>query len=336
VAYAAHRDGHREVLFATWTDTSWRSTQVTHVQAERLRACQTDLKVEATTRPCDMELVGPTAVSFAGGKIALLYGRSVAQSRGAWARPPALQRIAWSEDGGLTWTTREARQDVQQLAGELPRESGGGPYVLHQIAGQPAGDLYLVKMDPDLLGMPAPRAEFSGREFPLEVPDGTAWSGPFTLAAWLIPDGTGHEMAILDKGGLAGNRELRLLLWGAPSPLHYDPAYVQVGFGESSGNWGLLWYPTVSGLAPGLLSHLALSWDGKLVALYLNGALVSSTPYTIGRRDGAAPVLIGGNLAGSGTLDAARVFAGWLDVSHFPRALTAAEISNLYSAGPPR
>lgn len=334
VAYAAHRHGHREIFFAVWSADAWKTTQVTHAQAERLRACPGG-DMEVPTRPCDMEVQGPAAFAFGAGRVALLYGVSVRQSRGVWARPPALMRAAWSGDGGHSWSDRVLRQNVELLAGELPRESGGAPYFLHQVAGSPSGALYLGTLD-TRVSLPVPRVEASGSQFPIELADGPSWrAGPaMTVSAWMIPDASGHEMSILDKGGLVGNRELRLLIWGAPAPLHYDPAYLQIGIGDASGNWGLLWYPSASGVAPGLLSHVAVTWDGQTVALYVNGAPMASTPYSGVGSDGAAPVLIGANLLGSGAVDTGRVYSGWLKVSHFAEALAPAEIANLYAAGP--
>jgi hypothetical protein len=130
-----------------------------------------------------------------------------------------------------------------------------------------------------------------------------------TLEAWVNPSATVTTtwQAIIYKG-------LDVYLLGTNSP---------TGFPVGGGKMG-----TKDVLASGVAllplhswTHMATTYDGTTLRLYINGAEVSSLPATGQIHDSTAPLEIGGSLADGG------LFAGLIDdVRVYSTALTAAQI----------
>ena len=130
-----------------------------------------------------------------------------------------------------------------------------------------------------------------------------------TLEAWVNPSATVTTtwQAVIYKG-------LDVYLLGTNSP---------TGFPVGGGKMGAKEVLT-SGVALLPLhswTHMATTYDGTTLRLYINGAEVSSLPDTGRIRDSTAPLEIGGSLADGGP------FSGLIDdVRLYSTALTAAQI----------
>ncbi len=142
--------------------------------------------------------------------------------------------------------------------------------------------------------------------------DGLHLTGAMTLEAWVKPtDGTaGWRPAIVKM--LGGNRDYALYATsegGGPS------GHVHSSAGEQ-------YVASASAVAVGSWSHVAMTYDGSRIDVYVNGSAVASHPAS-GAVDASTDALqIGGN-AGS-----AEWFAGAIDeVRVYNRALSSPEIA---------
>lgn len=156
VVYHRYPIGYREVFHARYDPltNSWIETQISDLRLPRLDGCPGGPKDERP-RPCHMEMSGPTLIAHNDGSITVLYTRTTAISRGAWARPGGITYRADSNDNGNTWYVRELSTPVNEFGSEFPREPNGLPYILWQEAAKvvsgiftPNGSLYLAKVDP--------------------------------------------------------------------------------------------------------------------------------------------------------------------------------------------
>jgi hypothetical protein len=138
-----------------------------------------------------------------------------------------------------------------------------------------------------------------------------------TLEAWINPGPSGELSRII----VAKNDEY-LLRVDKPSEGGRISFFVQVGTPAVS------WEPRVSSLAPpvqGVWQHVAATWDGKLLALYLDGKLQATTPHVGFPNPNPYPVMVGNfeypSCHGG-------VFGGLLDdLRIYPRALPVEEIT---------
>lgn len=333
IAYARHSArGHREVWHGRYEGGSWRLRQVTLTDAPRLRACPYGPQ-DGVPRPCDFELDGPTMILEHNGAVSLYWSRSVAKSRGAWARPAAIAYCSSSGDYGRTWSTQEIRRPVEAYGGELPRESSGLPLIYWQRTGSGAvGALELATCPPV---PPAPlgslSADFSGGAF-AELSAAAIGETGFAVSAWMRPEDTGRSMAVLDKGGPDGHRVARVMLW-ATAGTKYSPGRMQVLLGNVFGGWGLIWYPEVA-IPPGEISHVLITWDGTVVRLIFNGATSDAEVYAAtSLQQGATRLLIGASRSAAGSPE--HFYDGALSVQWWDRGLTDAEVAVVCGA-PPR
>ena len=87
---------------------------------------------------------------------------------------------------------------------------------------------------------------------------------------------------------------------------------------------------STTALATGQFRHLACTWNGTTLSLYIDGVLNASTAQTLTPAGNTAPLFIGQYGGNSDRLD------GIIDeVRIYNSALTQAEIQALMSAGPP-
>ena len=333
IAYARHSArGFREIWHGRYEGGAWKRRQVTLTDAPRLRACPVGPQV-GVPRPCDMELDGPSMVLGPNGQVSLYWSRSIRPSRGAWARPAAIAYCSSSSDYGRTWNTQEIRRPVEAFGAEFPRESGGLPLLYWQRTGSGAeGALELAACPPV---PPTPLGSFSG-EFHggafAELSAAAIGETGFAVSAWLRPEDTGRSMAILDKGGPAGDRVARVMLW-AGSGTSYDPGRIQVLLGDAIGAWRLIWYPEVV-ISPGEISHILMRWDGVTVRIMLNGEWRGEAALEGGAMAaGATRLLIGASRDATGKPE--RTFEGALSVRWWDHGLTDEEIA-VACAAPPR
>jgi len=91
-----------------------------------------------------------------------------------------------------------------------------------------------------------------------------------TVAAWLFPTSVAGVRAVLSKDGSVGRQELTLAL---------STGRVLVNIGSPTGSFGLQWLAT-STLVINTWTHVAVTWDGVTVTLYVEGVAVENTAYT--------------------------------------------------------
>lgn len=324
VCYHRYPCGYREVFHARYDPLAsmWIETQVSDLRLPRLDACPGG-PTDSRPRPCHMELQGPTLITHSSGSITILYTRSTSLSRGVWARPGGITYRSDSIDSGLTWRTCELSVPVNEFGSEFARESTGKPYVLWQEAetrGREArGALYVVKVDEPLK--------------PITTRDAGLYTSLSIVAKVQPSHGPLSIMPIVDKGGIAGWREFRLSLYGANLGLgqgfiSYSDR-VQVLLGNSTGNWGLIWYPQVV-VSQGLISYLALTWNGWVVSLYLNGKEVDQIPYQGEILASSSDILTGGYRNALGIEDPNNHFRGNISVDIYPQALSPEHVLSLF------
>ncbi len=163
--------------------------------------------------------------------------------------------------------------------------------------------------------------DFDGDQDRVIAPDAPQLriNGSMTLSAWVKPDSTTGWRTVLLK---EVNGSHSYVLYGAADPYEGsgnpgDP----MGFVHTTGVRGQGRLPT------GQWSHLAMSYDGGVERMYINGALVSCrTIATVTAPYNSGPLTIGGN----------GIWGEWFDgsideVRIFNQALSASEIANQVS-----
>jgi hypothetical protein len=138
-------------------------------------------------------------------------------------------------------------------------------------------------------------------------------SQSMTLSAWVLPDVELEASPIVLQKGWQPAYFLRPGSWWA----------AETGIRAENYDWFALQAPRDVEAKPGAWTHVAGTYDGSMVRLYLNGAQVAETPASvpIPKVDGA--VMIGGNG------DPNALFPGRLDeIRIYNRALSAAEIES--------
>jgi hypothetical protein len=197
-----------------------------------------------------------------------------------------------------------------RLDGDADDSSGNGRHATASGA-VPAADAW---------GDPAGAYALDGVDDHLVLPDETAFDlSQFTIALWFNHSGITQSATLVMKGPYAGhNYWLSLIrVGGATYPNVHFGVYNADGSFTSIANWENYY-------APGAWHHVAATYDGATLALYVDGVLKVTAPDTIGLQLNDAPVHVGrredGYQAYPGLID---------DVRFYSRALTLAEIQNL-------
>ncbi len=156
----------------------------------------------------------------------------------------------------------------------------------------------------------------------MTAPDAAALrlSGAFTIEAWINPNTTNGDQAIVSKvGGASGNNGYQLVLSGNSLVGQFNtPGQAWPGYRVS-----------VSGvIQPNVWTHVAWTYDQNALSLYTNGQLAATT--TIGNHSiasGAATFRISGD-------DNNHVYFGGLidETTVYSRALSASDISSIFNA----
>ena len=149
----------------------------------------------------------------------------------------------------------------------------------------------------------------------LQVPSSASLSptAAITIDAWIHPTATATSR-IVDKITAGGNDGYLLDLYGGKLRLLVD----SVGLSGATT------------LQANTTYHVAGTFDGTTMTVYVNGSSDGSVPYNGTIPVNALPVRIGVDSTG-----AANFFTGWVDeVEIFNRALSQAEIQSIVSAGP--
>lgn len=111
----------------------------------------------------------------------------------------------------------------------------------------------------------------------------------YTVEAWLCPDPAGTG----DRALLSSSKDPRK---AGPSVYLVDGTAVRTGFGDTR-SWYEVTTPPI--LATGVWQHLAITFDGRLLQVYVDGALRHASSVLAGRAVAATPPdLIGGGFAG--------------------------------------
>ena len=100
---------------------------------------------------------------------------------------------------------------------------------------------------------------------------------------WLRPDSIQNNMTIIDKGGPSGLQEFQLGLMSGQ---------VQVTIGAQGGDWALFWRSNARVTALEW-THIAVTWDGGIIHVYINGVLNDTIPFYGVVRNGTSDVLLG-------------------------------------------
>jgi hypothetical protein len=167
---------------------------------------------------------------------------------------------------------------------------------------------------------------FDGANDFVNVPDAASLHvQTFTIDAWVNPTDLTQDRAILIKAALStGGNDfaygLRVLNGGQAEGRITDAA------GASASVVSAL------ALSTDVFQHIALTYDGAIMKLYVNGVLDGTTATTLTPLTNVNPVTIGAWQSVS--LGVIQHWAGRIDeVEIFDRALTATEVGNIYNAG---
>ncbi|HEY0459455.1 MAG TPA: LamG-like jellyroll fold domain-containing protein [Pyrinomonadaceae bacterium] len=149
--------------------------------------------------------------------------------------------------------------------------------------------------------------------------------GAITVEAWINPTTIPHGATIVQKRSASNVGGFLLELTGAPSGNANGLGFYVDAFG---GSFGSVFTPA-NAITPGVWTHVAGTFDGDFLRIYVNGVEVGSTQtnfHTITLS--AEPLLIGRNAVnGTG-------YNGKIDeLALYNRALSAAEIQAIYNAG---
>lgn len=166
--------------------------------------------------------------------------------------------------------------------------------------------------------------QFDGVDDQIMIPDNPNQNGGsnLTIETWIKPTFLNHGGTILQKrtSGNVGGYVLeptQVSGSGAPDGLQFVLMFGGVYQSLNPANV----------LTPNVWQHIAATYDGAFMRIYVNGAEVANRPQTGAIDNVTAPVIIGRNAVnGTG-------FQGVIDeVSLYNRALTAKEISDIYYA----
>jgi hypothetical protein len=155
--------------------------------------------------------------------------------------------------------------------------------------------------------------EFEDDEDIVEIADDSSLhlGNRMTLEAWVKPSATTNWRTVIFKR--AGSGPAYSLYSNNPN----DVPQVQLGNEPTSGTAG------GSNLDPGVWTHLAASYDGQVVRLFVNGSQVSSQAFFSDLSDAEGPLTFGANALWG------EHFRGLMDeIRIYNRALTSEEIAD--------
>lgn len=333
VVYLRETSGKYEVFAAkynTCTNT-WTHRQLTHERLELLDSCPNHAR-GLGLRPCNMQMLAPSLVRVDGGinaadnddVLLVVYGTAVSESRGAWTRPLAELHTIVSRDGGVSWSQPEPLTSMPPRYCELSSDTlisanSSQLYTLAQNCNSESSTLEMWDAS-DFTSMLLTnnltskyKLEATNINTPIESGDNLTLSTPLIVEMELFPFASTQPMGVLDKSYTSGSREIRIVLWGEVigGVFSYSPNSLQVAIGNSTGDWGLLWYPQVS-VPSYQWTQLKLTYDGNLVKLYREDVLVAQTTYTGSIKDTTQKLVIGG--VRSSNNDLVRPYSGHLTV----------------------
>lgn len=172
---------------------------------------------------------------------------------------------------------------------------------------------------------------FDGVGGHVRVPDQASFhcTNGLTIEAWVNPTNVTSQNEIVDKwdavAGFNQRSYAAALLSGGRFFLQLAP------LGKAA---GATYVATTNAVALNGWTHVAGTYDGSMIRVYLNGVLEAQGIYTNGIFPGTNALAIGGAVGGATYGSVIVPFHGWIDEpSIYSRALTGTEITALYSAG---
>ncbi|KKN19472.1 hypothetical protein LCGC14_0945440 [marine sediment metagenome] len=158
---------------------------------------------------------------------------------------------------------------------------------------------------------------FDGINDLVNVSDSNDLSFPsaFTFSMWIYPKDNDLGRFLM-KGAGGGTREYGIA--------RLNETGIQILLGDSAGNWDLVWSPNNVPIPSNEWSYLAVTWNGTLISIYLNGTLVDTNSKS-GSIINAGIVLS----IGSNSLATSDFFNGTIDeMGIWNRSLNVIEISD--------
>jgi len=153
----------------------------------------------------------------------------------------------------------------------------------------------------------------------------------FTIGAWVFAESPGFRNDAL--GGIIVSKDIGdtsippYVSWGLVGPGNTNKFHADIGFTDGS----LHFLPSTSSFPFNAFHHVAATWDGSTLKLYVNGQLegeLNLGPKTVAY-SGEALTIGEHNI-----LPAQRAFDGLTDeVEFYNRPLSASEIETIYNAG---
>ncbi|MCI0553752.1 MAG: T9SS type A sorting domain-containing protein [Anaerolineae bacterium] len=153
----------------------------------------------------------------------------------------------------------------------------------------------------------------------------------FTIEAWVFAESPGFHNDAL--GGIIASKDIGdtsippYVSWGLVGPGNTNKFHADIGFTDGS----LHFLPSTNSFPFNTFHHVAATWDGSTLKLYVNGQLegeLNLGPKTVAYSGEALTI------GEHNVLPAQRAFDGLIDeVDFYNRALSAAEIQSIYNAG---
>ncbi|WP_211370402.1 LamG domain-containing protein, partial [Nonomuraea turkmeniaca] len=204
----------------------------------------------------------------------------------------------------------------------------------------------VVTQSPTVTGLVAAYGMNAGTGTTVADSSGTGNNGTATSATWAVGkygqalsfNGTSSWVTVADSSSLRLTSGMTLEAWVRPASVSgwrtvlmkefgADLAYALMGSG-GSGPGAFIFTSSganaqaVSDLPVNTWSHVAATYDGSTLRMFVNGTQVATNPTVGSLRTGTSPLRIGGN-SGSG-----EYFSGLIDeVRIYNKALTAAQIT---------
>jgi len=159
--------------------------------------------------------------------------------------------------------------------------------------------------------------KFDGVDDYVEVPDSPTLriTGGITIEAWVRVSRENHDQAVVCKG-----LDYLLNIWGTNRP---RPGVVEVGGIDPSGDE--YWLPGVTPVDDNEWHHIAFTYDGSIMRVWVDGKLDAERSATFTFRATDMPVTIG-SMAGThrflnGTIDEVRIYGRALSEGElFPKS----------------
>lgn len=169
-------------------------------------------------------------------------------------------------------------------------------------------------------------ASFDGSNDMVSIAYDSSWMAPaaFTAEAWFKPSRvTGHNQII--------GHVNYLVITSANYSFHvrWSDATLHVGIGTSVGNYTEVTVPSVT-IAVGVTYHVAMTWDGTTVRVYLDGSEVHSFSKSGTLWNGSGAAFGVGKNAANNTAPAGGVID---EAAFYGTALSGARIAAHYAAG---